>query len=365
MVWLPDSYESIYRRAQQLILTEDYRGATNEYRRLFKRLASLRPSLLERRSALRNLLLDAGMNLAQLLREEEKYEEAIQVKELLTEKDPDNRDRWRREIGELLTERGDVEGGLKFLRDLAEEEPQDALNWIFLGQQCTELERFEEGLAYLQKGIDGARRKRERGLGWLSLADLQRRAGRYDEAAEAWERAAEAAPEQAGGVAWVYLMFIEAGQYDKARQYLAREENKFLSNFYAGGISWLQGNRAGARRVWRLVAGWEPGRNLAEQECWAEACLRIGQAEKVPPALEQFLKENPATPKLLLLLGTARAALGDVEAARAPLREIQRRLKRAGAPEAKIGPEGSRLFDSVVEDEAIKSELSQYFVEEE
>ena len=365
MIWLPDSYESIYRRAQQLILIEDYEGAIGEYRRVFKRLASLQPSLLERRPALRNFFLDAGMKLTQLLREEGEYEEAIQVKELLIEKDPDNRDRWRREIGELLIERGDVEGGLKFLRDLAEEEPSDALNWIFLGQRCAGLERFEESLAYLQKGIQATKRKRERGLGWLSVADLQRRAGRYDEAAEAWERAAEGDPQQAGGVAWIYLMFIEAGQYPKARQYLAREENKFLSNFYAGWISWLQGNRAGARRVWRLVAGWEPGKNFPEQECWAEACLRIGQAEKVPPVLEPFLAENPATPKILLLLAAARAALGDVEAARAPLGEIQRRLERARARETRIGPEEWRLFDAVVEDEAIKSELAEYFAKEE
>ena len=124
----------------------------------------------------------------------------------------------------------------------------------------------------------------------------------------------------------------------------------------------MQGNRAGARRVWQLVAGWEPGKNLAEQECWAEACLRTGQAAKVPPALERFLAENPATPKLLLLLATARAALGDLEAARIPLREIQRRLRRAGAPETKIGPEGWRLFDAVVEDDAMKSELAEYFL---
>ncbi len=361
MVWLSDSYESIYRRAQRLILIEDYKGAIAEYQRLLKRLASLRPSLLEQRPPLRGLFLDVGTRLAQLLREEGEHTEAIQVKELLAERDPDNRGRWRREIGELLIERGDVEGGLKFLRDLAEESG-DALSWIFLGQQCVGLERFEEGLGYLEKGIAVAKRKPEKGLAWLALAAVQRRAGRYDEAAEAWERAAEADSEQAGGVAWVYLMFIEAGLYDKARQYLAREENKFLSNFYAGGISWLQGNRAGARRVWQLVAGWEPGRNFAEQECWAEACLRIGQIEKVPPALERFLAENPATIKLLLLLATARAALGDVEAARIPLREIQRRLKRARATETRIGPEGWRLFDAVVEDDAVKSELAEYFL---
>lgn len=364
MVWLPDSYESIYRKAQQLALVEDYQGAIGEYRRLFKRLASFQPSLLERRSVLRNLLLDTGMRLAQLLQEEEEYEEAVKVKELLAEKDPDNRGRWLREIGELLIERGDVEEGLEFLRDLAEEEPRDALNWIFLGQRCAGLERFEEGLTYLEKGIAATRTKRERGLGWLSMADIQRRAGRYDEAAEAWERAAEADPEQVGGVAWIYLMFIEAGEYAKARQYLAREENKFLSNFYAGRISWLQGNRAGARRAWRLVAGWEPGKNLAEQECWAEACLRIGQTERVSQALEEFLAENPTTPKLLLLLATAQAALANVEAARAPLGEIQRRLKRAGARETRIAPEGWRLFDAVVEDETIKSELAEYFAEE-
>jgi tetratricopeptide (TPR) repeat protein len=264
-------------------------------------------------------------------------------------------------MGSLLIGKGEGEEGLKLLRGLAEEGPDEALNWMALGHGARELGRSEESVEHFGRAAEVARRRSERAMAWLAIATLHRDAAEYDEAALAWERAFEADPQTAPGPVWIYLMYIEADEYVKAREYLAREENRFLSNFYAGWISWKEGNPAGARRVWQMVTTWEPGEQAIEQQCWAEACLRTGQAGRVPPAIDGYLEEHAGTASLFLLLGVARAVIGELETAEAILGDVVARMRSPRRPELKIGAERWELVEAVVEDEEARDRLREYF----
>jgi len=361
MVWLADSYEAIYQRAQSLNLLGDKEGAIRELGRMVERLSSLQPSLLARRPKLKALMISSSTTLSELLHQAGRYDQAIELKRKLTEWDGANRESWQRQVGALLIEKGEIEEGLECLRRLGEEDPKEALNWLVLGNELAKLGRLDEAQDYLQRAQEVARRREERAGIWFSMASLHRQAARYDQAAEAWEEMAKLDPEQGVSPLWVYGMYIEVQEFPKARGYLSREKNRFLASFYGGLIAWREGNHAGAERTWRMMVTWQPGQNLGEQETWAEACLRTGNATRVPPVVGKHLAENPPSLKLVLLLGIAQAAIGELEQARSSLGQLQRSsVGLTGELRERFEREAAELMEAAIADEALREELSQY-----
>ena len=127
---LRDSYAGLLNRAQMARRSGDLNSAIALYRRLVDRLGGLGDGILDRRPDLRQMDLQAGTELAELLRLETRYAEAYEVRARLLERHPDLADEWRQEMAVLLIAKGDVDGGLADLRALAEAEPKDPGGWL-------------------------------------------------------------------------------------------------------------------------------------------------------------------------------------------------------------------------------------------
>ncbi len=91
-MWVSNSYEDIYARAESNLVKGEYEAAYHDYRRLSERLSRLRPTVLNRRPELHNLLLLSLTKQAEILHTQSEFEQAAQLYERLIE--IDGNDAW-------------------------------------------------------------------------------------------------------------------------------------------------------------------------------------------------------------------------------------------------------------------------------
>jgi tetratricopeptide (TPR) repeat protein len=262
----------------------------------------------------------------------------------------------------LRCAKGEVEGGLKDLRALAEESPGDSEGWLLLGIES----RLAGHLDDSQKALDRALAVCQVGDGedcadihyqrFLLFKEMQQ----LDDAMAAWEEAAGQSPEIGRTVRRVYELLTQAGRYGDAQRYIARDENGLQAGFQRGLIASLTGKSLEAREEWRKVAAIDPNDYEYGHDAWVEAVLRLGNPE---PALEWLQDSLPqyGTPRLLVLSGIGWAMREDTELAGALFQQAINMQRRQRPPKKKLDSTDWRLLDSLVSDEEAKTALKPYF----
>jgi tetratricopeptide (TPR) repeat protein len=100
-MWVSDSYEDIYARAESSLARGDYDAAQESFRRLSDRLGKAKPAVLERRPELHNLRLVSLARQAEIYRIQGEFEEALQLYQRLIEISPESADAWRQDVGRV------------------------------------------------------------------------------------------------------------------------------------------------------------------------------------------------------------------------------------------------------------------------
>lgn len=359
---LRDSYEDILRRAQMQWRAGDIDGAITLYRRLFERLSRMSDRILERRPELGEMRQQVIPTLALLLHQEGRYAEAIEVKEVQIEIDPENANLWRRDLATLRVAKGEVEAGLAELRALAEENPGDLLNWLVLGIETRIEGRLADSQAALERAMETGSEGKAEVLAQVCYQRflLFKEMGKLDDAVAAWEKGLTLNPEMSNTVREVYSMFTGAGRFSEARHYIDRDNNALQAGFQQGLIAYLTGDAAKARQHWQTVADMDPDGFEYGHDAWVEAVIRLGDPE---PALEQLqdLLQQHRTLRLLVLSGIGWAMRGDGELAAALFQQALNLLRRERPPKRKLDSADWRLLDSLVSGEEVKSALKTYF----
>ena len=359
---LPDSYEGLHNRARSLVRAGDLEGAIALYRRLTDRLGRLSAGILARSPQLKEMHRQARVELTSLLASEGRYAEALEVEQVLLQTDPDEADRWRRDLAVLHTAKGEVDTGLAELRALAEEAPGEAERWLVLGIENRLAGRFTESQNALDRALDVSKQDDANGLArihyqrFLLFRDMKR----LDDGLAAWEEAVNRDPKAKGTVREVYTMLTDAGRYTEAQQYIARDENSLQAGFQQGLIANLTGKPAEAKRAWQRTADLEPDKFAYGHDAWVEAVLRLGNPD---PALEWLQAALPrvGTPRLLVLSGIGWAMRQDREVASALLQQSISLLRHERPPKQKLDGADWRLLDSLVKDDEMKAALKPYF----
>jgi tetratricopeptide (TPR) repeat protein len=359
---LPDSYEDLLERARLQARSGDTEGSIALYRRLVDKLRALSDRILARRPELKEMQLQARLELTNLLYQQGRYAEAIEVEKVLLDTHPDQADTWRRDLAVLHLQRGEVEQGLADLRALAEEKPDDVGRWTVLGREMRIEGRFAASLAALDRalGADGDPDPKTLGELYYERFRLLKDMGRLDDAAAAWEEAARADPELGRTLYEVTGMFTGAGRFSEAQRYVDRDENRLLAGFQQGLIASLTGKPAQARQRWQEVAALDPDKFQYGYDAWVESVLRLGDPD---PALEWLQKSLPrvGTPRLLILSGIGWAMRKDAEVAGRLFQYAINALRRMRPPKQKLDGADWRLLDSLVRDDELKKTLKPYF----
>ena len=359
---LRDSYAGLLNRAQLARRSGDWTSSIALYRRLVERLGRLSDTILDRRPDLGQMHLQAGTELAEMLRLEARYAEAYEVRARLLDRHPDLAEEWRQENAVLRIAKGDVDAGLAELKCLVEEEPDDAGGWLVLGRESRIEGRFSDSEAALDRALKAAD-----GDDQSIAADvhfqrflLYRDMGRLDDAAAAWEQVVEVDSARSATVRQVYTMYTTAGRYTAAKRYLALDDNPLQAGLQQGLIAELTGNRTQAEEAWRKVADLDPNAFEHGQDCWVEAVLRLKDQDRALEQLQTMLAQD-LTPRLLILSGVGWAMRGDRELASMLLQQAINLLRRQRPSKQKLDSSDWRLLDSLVADDEIKNALKPYF----
>lgn len=360
---LSDSYEGMRNRSLAAFQAGDVENAVALHRRLVEKLGRLSEGVLARRPELRDMELQARLELTEMLRLEGRFSEATEVKEVLLETHPDRASDWRRDLAVLRISKGEVETGLAELRTLADEAPEDVWRWIALGVESRLEGRFTESQEALDRAVvlaqDGSD---QNGLTtahyhrFLLYKDM----GRVDDAVAAWNDALDVNSDVGSSVRAVYTMLTDAGRYAEARSYVDRDENELQAGYQRGLLAHLTGSTVDARREWRAVAGLDPEAFESGHDAWAEAVLRLGDPE---PFLERVnsLLGRRGSGRLLAMAGIAWAMSGDRQQAQQAFERMIDVLRRSRPPKHKLDSADWRLLDSLVVDEELKAVLRPYF----
>lgn len=361
-MWVSDSYEDIYLRAQANLAQGNLVAAYDECVRLSERLSQLKPALLDRRPELRNLLVLSLARQAEIRHIQGNFEPARQIYEQLLEMDPRNRDRWQSDLAAVRIDMGQVEAGLDELRALAVAHPSGSSIWLSLALECEGLGRLDEAEENFQRAARTARDPNDQADVYLALFDFYRAQGRVDEALVAWGQAWAAHGHGPGYVFPLYQMLQETGDLERARQYLRQEKNPLRKGFYQGMLAASEGDLDAAAVQWQRVAKMNPLEFEEGQEAWAESALRVDQSpQEVLNVLGATTEAGNSTLRGLILQAVAEARLGHIEHAQHVLDAARLIGLRSRPRQERLSAAHWALFDELVPSDAAKQELRSYF----
>jgi tetratricopeptide (TPR) repeat protein len=365
-MWVSDSYEDIYARAESDMAQGEYESALNNFQRLGERLSGLKPALLDRRPELRRLRLLSLAKQAEIHYLQSKFEPAMQLYQRLMEIAPESRDTWQQALAVIHIDMGQVEAGLDELRAQAVAHPGDHQLWLTIGLKCEALGRLDEAEENLKRAARLAPDSDDKTNAYLALFDFYRAQGQVDEALAAWDQAWAAHGHTPGYVFPLYQMMWEIGDLERAHEYLNQEKNPLRKGFYQGLLDASEGTPDQAMKHWKRVAQMDPLEFDEGHEAWAEAALRVDQPpQEVISVFRVIMESGNFTPRGLILQAVAEARIGHKEQAENVLKIAQTMGMRSRPRTEKLSAAHWALFDELVADDEIKQRLRHYFEEEE
>jgi tetratricopeptide (TPR) repeat protein len=359
---LPDSYEGLLNRAQAAYRAGDLAGTIVLYRRVTDKLGRLSKQVLARRPELADMHRQARLELTGLLHGEGRFAEAIEVEQVLLETHPDEAPKWRSDLAILRISKGEVETGLVELKVLAEETPDDPARWLVLARENRIEGRLNPAQSALEHAVASADPTDAEMQARICFEEfwLYRDWGKWDEAADAWERAVGHWPEAAKSVREVYTMFTNVGRYNDARRYIDRDENALQAGFQRGLVASMTGNSTQAKKYWQEVAQQNPDEVEYGQDAWVESLLRLGTPNPALAWLQKALPQGTSV-RLLILTGIAWAMHDDVELAAHFFKDAIQVLRYRRPPKQKLDSADWHLLEAVVANAETKKALKSYF----
>jgi len=364
-MWVSDSYEDIFSRAQADLARGNYAAAYAEYQRLGERLSKLKPAVLDRRPELHNLLLISLARQAEIHHLQGEFEQALRLYERLMEIAPERRDNWQRSSALVRIDMGQTEAGLDELRAQAVAHPADFEPWLAIGLECEALGRLDEAEENLERAAKRAVKADDQAEAYLALFDFHRAQGRVDAALAAWENAWVAYGDEPGYIFPVYQMMWEIHDLERAHEYLRQEKNPLRKGYYQGLLATGEGKPEEAVKHWKRVAKMNPLEFDEGHEAWAEAALRVDwPPQEVIAAMGSVSESGNLNLQGLVLQAVAEARIGHLDHAQNAL-DVARSVRLRSRPrQEKLSQASWALFDELVTDVETKRQLRHYFEEE-
>jgi len=356
---LNDSYESIYEYANSLVANGQWEEAVQEYRRILNRLSKLSPQTRSRQPNLDDLLGRVSLEITTLLMRMGDYDQAIEISDKLVDVFPDGQSYWKRNRAFCLAQKGEVDQALSELQFLAQEEPNDFLIALNLGQVYSMRKAYDEAIEHFNRAIDLTDKKEMKTLVCHHLLNIYTTLGQSDKVAETWQRNVSFDSFAQVTIPDIYDYYLRTGEIQRATALVIEDEDPLRRGLYSGLIDYAEGSRESAEREWGKVIRREISEETEGLEFWMEAGLRVGQAQRVIDKVTPIFAAGKVTIGPALLFGIAWAMKGDVERADSFFHVVRDSLtwKKGDL----LSFREWELLDSLVQDETVKAALRHHF----
>ena len=359
---LPNTYESMYRRALLHSRRGEPEAAIETMQRILRRLSSLSSATLERHPELSRLAVTTALAAQRLLRSLGRYDEAVAAMEALQKCGLAAGDALERVAAQIRLQKGELEEAHQALCSLTERFPYDPAHWQALGQAEAAHGRYQEARQAFVKALEVAPGDADRAPIWRDLLRLFAAEGETQEALQAWEELASLDQDLASGWAGtIYRLLFRSGEFSQLRQRLAKDPELPRVEFYRALLDYQEGDFAGGRRRWEKVVQMNPFEYQGSHLEWAEAALRTGAPTRAILMLTASDSPRDAS-RRLLLLGIATAMGGEANAAKRFLETGVRGLAAEVPRRTLYSQEDRELLTSLVDDRSAWDVLRPFFV---
>lgn len=360
---LSGSYEDLAAQAQQYMRNNQYDQAQEIYERIYNRLSKMKSTILEKRPRLQELKVLSMRVLGDLAGHNGEHDRAIEFYTEGLKIDPDQQLEYQRAIAQMKIDRGDASTGLDELRAIVVANSGKADPWLWLGIELWSQGNNAEAIENLERvtemsGVEA----QSQSIAYSYLHDIYREEDRIAEAETAWIKAWEVTGSDVGDVSPLYQMYFEADNLPKAQEWLKNEKNPLRAGFYKGLFAQAEGSNKAAESAWRKTAKLNPLEQQEGHEAWAEAALRANfPPDRIAYALRDIAGKNQINIRGTILLAIAFARLGQAESTDFAIRNAVEINQRARPRRDLLSYGHWQLFDELVTDEEIKSQVRSYF----
>jgi tetratricopeptide (TPR) repeat protein len=280
---------------------------------------------------------------------------------------PKHAHRWAVEPFMLRIQYGRPQEGIDGLRTLAESNPESFYIWRLLAEKAWETENRDLALMASDHAAPLAtpdEAPADMASYHIVRFELFEGSGEWQQAVHEWNLACGWDKEVEEMRGMVVRMFLGAGLYDDALQYLEKEALPVIvADYYRAWIAQQRGDVVRARHLWRKLAesghdDYEPDSPAlrAESHCW------LGQPDAALAILLEAVGDQGAIyAGDALALGLAWALHGDGQTAESNIKLAIARSASSPKSDPLLPALDWIDFEQLVTDEAIKATLRPYF----
>lgn len=155
------------------------------------------------------------------------YDKAIEIFKKAVELNPDNELNWHW-LGTSYNQNGQYQEAIQSLLKAVELNPNKGVNWYYLGNSYINNEKYEDAIKSLLKATELNSNDYQ---SWLNLAISYIHNEQYEEAIEPLLKAIELNPNNAGSLSLLGYVYKINGQYEEAIKYLSKAKELNLDGF--------------------------------------------------------------------------------------------------------------------------------------
>lgn len=363
--YLPGSYFERHDEARHLFKRGEQDQAAAICQRIIQRISRLPERRRADGSSLHAALMEASILLAEIHAQQGDWAALDELCTRAQAAHPVYAQRWAIEPSMLRIRYGQGQAGMRGLQALADAEPDSFFLWRVLAQAALGVEDIDlalEASDHAQRVMTGEEDVEDIVSCHIVRFRLLKWRGQWYEAAREWRSACLLDDEMEELRDEVVRMFLAAGLYDDALDYVDDEVlGAMVANYYRGWVAHRRGDQVRARHLWRKIVESDPDEE-DNPPVRAIAYCYLRQSDAALATMMDYIGNGGAVdiPEAMTL-ALAWAMHGDVDAARSNLQMAAKRVATAAGPGSLLPALDWIDFEQLVVDDAIKAELRPFF----
>ena len=356
-------------QAGKLVAQGDLPGAIAQYNAVLSPLFERGQAGLAGNPGDAQIMIVAADELAELLRWDRQYDEAILLHYKMAHMLPEDATDYRIAAATLRIEMGDAKAGLELLEQEAKN-LDSTIGTLVLGQSYAYLMDHPKAETHLRRACsDDATLPAMRAEASHLLFQILALQNKMPDAIDAWEVARSINCDVDAALPEMIRSLIYWYHYDIATKFIARDPKELRRTFYRTLIAGKSGLPKG-REAWAWVNDYDPSKVTIEHEEFAQAAMHFASPQLALDVLMPRIENQGVMLRPMLLAGLAFAQQRDLARAHWALGKALRLADMARPRRTRQGSGTDRIFDAEARitygelpiDPDVRAHLDAYFI---